>query len=43
MKDLLACVLPTIAICTVLLLVDPALLNSLINVERDVVIWVEQD
>jgi hypothetical protein len=43
MKDLLVCVLPTVVICTVLLLVDPALLNSLVNVEGDVVVWVEQD
>jgi hypothetical protein len=43
MKDLLACALLAIVICTVLLLVDPALLNSFVDIERDVVVQVKQD
>jgi hypothetical protein len=43
MKGLLVCVPLTIEVCTTLLLVDPVLLNSFVNVEGNVVVWVEQD
>ena len=43
MKGLLVCVLPIVTTCTILLLVDPVLLNGLVDVEGDVVVWVKKD
>jgi hypothetical protein len=42
MIGLLVCVLPTVIACSVLLLMDPALLNGLVNV-GDMVVWMEQN